>query len=77
MVVRPALALAAAGIAFGLGAGYAVARTMESLLAGVSPADALTYGAAAALVLTATLAGTVMPVRRALRVDPATAMRAD
>jgi putative ABC transport system permease protein len=76
MVVGQALALAAAGLALGLGAGYAVARTMESLLAGVSPADALTYAAVAVLVLTATLAGTVMPVRRALRVDPATAMRA-
>jgi predicted permease len=77
IVVGKALALTAAGTALGLAAAYAVARTMESLLAGVSPADGIAYAAVAALVLAATIAGTAMPVRRALRVDPTAAMRAE
>ena len=46
------------------------------LLAGVSPADHATFTATVVLVVLMTLAGSLQPVARALRVDPLTAIRA-
>jgi len=47
------------------------------LLAGVSPADAFVWIATFALCLTMTLAGSLLPAIRAIRVDPVTAIRAE
>ena len=59
----------------GLPLAYAAARSMQALLAGLEPADLRTFAAAAATVLVMTLLGSVLPAWRALRIDPATAMR--
>ena len=50
---------------------------MEALLAGVKPGDLLTFASVAGLALLMTVLGSVVPTRRALRVDPITALRAD
>jgi ABC-type antimicrobial peptide transport system permease subunit len=50
---------------------------MQSLLAGIGPGDALTFAAAAGLCFAMTLAGSLVPSLRALRVDPVTAIRAE
>ena len=50
---------------------------MEALLAGVQPADAATMGGAVALATVMTIAGTIAPTVRALRVDPITALRTE
>ena len=50
---------------------------MEALLAGVSPGDLPTFAGAVALSVVMTIAGSVAPTLRALRVDPLTALRAD
>jgi ABC-type antimicrobial peptide transport system permease subunit len=50
---------------------------MRALLAGVSPFDAATYGAAAAIVLVIALVGAALPAIRAARLDPVTALRAE
>jgi ABC-type antimicrobial peptide transport system permease subunit len=50
---------------------------MQALLAGVGPADLATFAAAAALAIVMTISGSVLPAFRALRVDPATALRAE
>ena len=47
------------------------------LLAGVSPADGPTFAAAALLALLVALAASVLPVRRAVRIDPLAAIRAE
>jgi len=77
MVLRRSLALSASGIALGLVLAYAAGRTMQALLAGVSPSDAPTFAAAAALALGTALAGSILPARRAVRVDPVNAIRAE
>jgi ABC-type lipoprotein release transport system permease subunit len=50
---------------------------MQSLLAGVEPGDALTFTAAGVLCVLMTLLGSLLPTLRAVRVDPATALRVD
>jgi ABC-type antimicrobial peptide transport system permease subunit len=64
-------------IALGVGLGYVAGRTMEALLAGVSPTDPLASSMAVGLVLAVTLAGTLVPAIRAVRIDPLTAIRAE
>jgi putative ABC transport system permease protein len=77
MIVRRSVMLAFAGIVPGVALAYAAGRSMEALLAGVKPADAVTMLAAVALSALMTLIGSLMPTVRALRVDPITALRAE
>jgi predicted permease len=77
LVVRHGLILAGVGAALGVALAYAAGRSMQSLLAGISPTDALTYAAAISLVMAVTLAGTLMPAVRAIRIDPLTAIRTE
>lgn len=77
LVVGDGVRLAASGVFFGLAAAYAASVSMEALLAGVSPADAPTFAATAALVGLMTLLGSLVPALRAIRVNPITVMRAD
>jgi ABC-type antimicrobial peptide transport system permease subunit len=77
MFVRYGLLLSGIGVAFGLTGALALTRLMKSVLYGVSPSDPLTYlGVLAGLVLAATLAS-YLPARRATKVDPVEALRAE
>jgi putative ABC transport system permease protein len=77
MVIRQALILAAAGIiAGGLGA-FFLTRLMEGLLFEVKPADPVTFAAVSALLATVALLASYIPGRRATRVDPVIALRAE
>jgi ABC-type antimicrobial peptide transport system permease subunit len=77
MVLLQGVRLALAGLLPGLALAYVAARLMQSLLAWVRPADALTFSTAAAVCLTTTLLGTLFPAFRAVRADPAAVMRAE
>jgi predicted permease len=77
MIVRRGALLAFAGLLPGLALAYIAARLLQSLLAGVRPADALTFSTAAALCLITTLLGSLLPALRAVRTDPTTVMRAE
>jgi putative ABC transport system permease protein len=77
MVLLQGVKLAVAGLLPGLALAYIAARLLESLLAGVRPADALTFSTAAALCLITTLLGTLLPALRAVRTDPTAIMRAE
>ena len=77
MFVRQGLALSGIGAICGLAAALGLTQLMRSLLFEVSAADPLTYaGASAALVLAAAI-GSYIPARRATRVDPMEALRAE
>ena len=77
MVVGQAAWLSAAGIAIGAAGAFALTRLMTDLLFHVKPFDPATFAAVAAiLALVALLAGYV-PGRRATRVDPVVALRAE
>jgi putative ABC transport system permease protein len=71
------LVLTGAGIAVGIAAALALTRVMSALLVGVSPIDPITYVAVAASLATVALLATYVPARRASRVDPVIALRAD
>jgi putative ABC transport system permease protein len=76
-IVREAMVLAAAGVAIGLAGHFALSRIIRSLLYGTSPNDMSTWlGAAAMLGLIAVVASYI-PARRAMRSDPATALRTE
>lgn len=76
-VMREGVMLTLIGLAVGLPAALLAARVMRSLLFGIPATDAWTFGVVAIFFLVfATLAG-VMPARRAAKVDPVIALRAD
>jgi putative ABC transport system permease protein len=77
MILGESLLLATIGIAIGALLAYIVARTMEALLAGVSPRDPWTFVVAMSVALIMTLAGSALPALRAVRVDPMSVIRAD
>jgi predicted permease len=77
MVLRQGAVLAVTGLLPGLALAYVAARLLESLLAGVRPADVLTFSTAIALCLFTTLLGSLVPALRAVRTDPTAAMRVE
>jgi predicted permease len=77
LVLREGLVLAFAGIALGVFAAWAAARTMGAILAGVQPQDPVTIGIAAGLCFTIAIASCLRPAQRAARVDPLSALRAE
>ena len=77
LIVWRTFRLALAGIAPGLALAYVSGRAMQALLFGIAPSDIPTYSAAVGLTLLMTLAGTVLPTLRALRVDPIASIRTE
>jgi putative ABC transport system permease protein len=75
LVVGHGARLAAYGIAAGLAAAFALTRLMASMLYGVNPADAYTFAAIPVLLGVVALAASYLPSRRALALDPVTALR--
>jgi predicted permease len=77
MVLRRTLILTGIGVVIGTGAAYAAGRGLQTLLAGVSPADVPTFAAAVGLSIITALAGSLLPALQAVRADPLSAMRAE
>lgn len=75
MVICRGSLLAATGALPGLVLAYAAGRRVEALLAGVKPGDGTTFGIAACLCIIMTVAGSLLPALRAVRVDPITVIR--
>ncbi|MGH9574637.1 MAG: FtsX-like permease family protein, partial [Candidatus Acidiferrales bacterium] len=63
------------GLAVGMVGALAITRVMAHMLFGLSPSDVVTYGAVALVLLLAALAALYVPARRAMSVDPVSAMR--
>jgi len=63
------------GLVLGLAAALAIAQLMHSLLFGVRWSDPLTFLLATAVIAAVTLGACYIPARRAMRVDPMTALR--
>jgi putative ABC transport system permease protein len=77
MIFADGMRLAAVGIVPGVLGAYAAARAMSALLFGIQPGDPATFGAAIGVALLMTLAGSLVPALRAVRIAPMLALRAD
>jgi putative ABC transport system permease protein len=77
LAMKPGLALASVGAAVGLVVALAGARLMKALLFGVSAADPITFVAVPAVLLLVAFIACVIPGRRATRVSPIRALRAE
>ncbi len=77
LVLSSGFVLVAVGIAIGLTAAFATTRFLGALVYGVSPVDPATFTAAALVLTLVALGAHWVPIRRALRIDPASALRAE
>jgi len=77
LVVGQALTLGGAGVAAGLVGALALTRVLASLLFGVGASDPLTFSLVCLLLMIVVAWAAYVPARRATRVDPLVALRAD
>jgi predicted lysophospholipase L1 biosynthesis ABC-type transport system permease subunit len=75
-VVANSVTNAAIGVALGSILAIVTGRLVQSLLVGVTAGDPLTFGVVAATMLLASIGSALVPARRAARIDPADALRA-
>ncbi len=76
-VVREGMSLAIVGMIIGIAGAAALARTLSSLLFGITPGDPATFAAAALVLPLAALAASWLPARRAASRNPVAALRTE
>jgi putative ABC transport system permease protein len=76
-IVGRALATAAVSLIVGGAVAVALGRTLEAVLYGVKPRDAVSFIGAGAVLMAVTAIAAFVPALRAMRVDPVTILRAD
>jgi putative ABC transport system permease protein len=77
MVVRQALPVVLVGWVLGALATFSLTSSIRSLLFNVAPGDVAPFVSASMIVLIAALAGSLIPAIRAVRIEPAVALRAE
>lgn len=75
MLLREAMRPVVIGIALGVAGASAMTRLLSAMLFGISATDMTTYAVASGLLAVAALLASIVPARRALRVDPIVAVR--
>jgi len=75
LVIGQGMVLAVAGLALGAAGAMATTRLLGNMLFEISPRDPGTFAAAASLLAATALLACWLPARRAMRVDPASALR--
>ena len=77
LVLRQGMLPVSIGLAAGLAMAFAVMPFLRSQLVGVSPIDSISFAAASGVLALAAMLGCWIPARRAARVDPVIALRAE
>ncbi|HEV8486319.1 MAG TPA: FtsX-like permease family protein, partial [Blastocatellia bacterium] len=75
LVITQALMLVSIGVAAGIVAAIPLTALIKSLLFGVSATDSVTFVGVSGLLLAVALGASIIPARRAIRVDPMVALR--
>jgi putative ABC transport system permease protein len=75
LVLKQGLGMAAGGTGVGLASAWVLRKTVAELVFGISPADPVTFVAAALVLIGFALFATILPARRATKVDPMVALR--
>jgi putative ABC transport system permease protein len=77
LVVGQGMRLVAIGLLLGVAGAWLLSRVLTSQLFGITTRDPVTYASVAALLAIVALTASYLPARRALRVDPMTALRSE
>lgn len=77
LILRRGLIQVGIGISLGLAGAYALSRVLRAVLVQVSPSDPATFAAITVLLTSVAIAACLIPARRATRVDPLVALRAE
>jgi putative ABC transport system permease protein len=75
LVLQQSVTLIAIGLALGLGGAFGLTRLFAKLLFGVSATDPWAFAIVAAVLTIVGLAASLLPARRAVRIDPMVALR--
>jgi ABC-type antimicrobial peptide transport system permease subunit len=77
MMIRQGVRLAAFGVVAGVAGAFAVTRVVRGILYDVAPTDPVSFAVVSALLLAVSALAAYLPARRATRVDPLVALRAE
>jgi ABC-type antimicrobial peptide transport system permease subunit len=77
MILRESLKLVVTGVVVGVAVAVGAVRLIEDLLYGLTPTDPLIYVGVSLLLVTVALLACLLPARRAAKVDPMIALRAE
>jgi ABC-type antimicrobial peptide transport system permease subunit len=77
LVLARALRIVVAGLIVGLAGAAAVTRVLQTFLFGVTPTDPIAFTVVTLLLMAVALMAAWLPARRATRIDPCTALRAE
>ena len=77
LVLRGAMRMATMGVAVGVAGAAIVTRLLATVLYDVHPLDPVTFAAVTAMLFAVALGASIVPARRATRVDPILALRAE
>jgi putative ABC transport system permease protein len=77
LVLTRALRIVAAGVIVGLAGAVGVTRVLQTFLFGVTPTDPVAFASVTLLLLAVGLLASWLPARRATRIDPSVALRAE
>ena len=75
LILRQGLMLTVAGVVLGLAAAFALTRLLSGLLFGVEAVDVTTFTSISILLVLVSLLACYLPARRAMRIDPLSALR--
>ena len=77
LIVGQGVGMALIGVAIGVGAAFLLTRAIKGFLFGVGPTDPVTFLAISVLLLFTALIASLIPARRATRIDPLVALRSE
>ena len=77
LILKRGLMQLAIGLTLGLAGALALSRVLRSVLVQITPSDPVTFAAITMLLTVVSIAACLLPARRATRVDPLVALRAD
>jgi putative ABC transport system permease protein len=77
LVVSRGVAQVALGVALGWAGSYGLARLLSAFLFGVGPSDSLTFAGTSGVLAAVAAAACYLPARKAVRIDPLTALRTE
>jgi ABC-type antimicrobial peptide transport system permease subunit len=77
LMMRDTVKLVLIGLGLGLAGGIGIGAVISGWLFGVKPVDPLALGGASAVLVSVAVLATLVPARRALRVDPIKALRSE